>query len=108
MNLDEAKRKLKDDFLSLRRTNIELIDDLTNYSERHNSQNIVFMQGHTFLQCINVLTQVRDLALTEDNLKGIIQSKSIENIEGVATNIEIQIRHHTEVRDLFNYYVSVN
>lgn len=107
-NLQDAKAKLVEDFVLLKRTNSELIKDLSEYGIKQNKMDIVFMQNLTLSQCIDILKQVRDLALTDENFESLNQSQSLENINGVQANLDIQIRHHKEVRNLFDYYISSN
>ena len=88
--------------------NSELIKDLSDYSEKNDLSEVVFMQNLRFKECIAILVQVRDLILTDENYEMICQADSKVNLDGVAANIEIQIRHHKEVRNIFNHYTSSN
>ena len=107
-SLDTARRQLQEGFLFLKNMNRDLIQDIINFRDKRGFGNAIFTQNLTVNQCIYVLEQVRDKALTEENYQNILVAPSKESIDGVAANITIQIRHHKEVRNLFNYYIAEN
>ncbi len=108
MDLLEQKTNLQEDFIILKRINQDLIEDLTKWGNEKNSWDKVFMQNLTLTQCVDILKQVKELALTDENLSAIQQSNSSENIQGVAQNMAIQIRHHKEVRLVLDGLLSRN
>jgi|GEM_PF-4636565 len=106
--LIESKKELQENFILLRKMNNDLINDLTDYSNKNNISNKIFMQAFTFSQSIALLKRVKIEAMTDENLENISKSQSIDSINEIAKNVDIQIRHHQEIRDIFNHYTSTN
>lgn len=101
----EAKKILLEKFEFLKTLNEGLINDLTKYGQKNNSFEIVFMQGLTLTQCIDLLMKVKTDVLNQDNYNAIKSAKSKMRIDGLLQNIDIQIRHHSEVRTTFDYFI---
>lgn len=100
--------KLQEDFIYLKRINQDLINDLSEYATSHNCLDRVLMQGLSFSQSIDLLKRVRDEALTNNNYDSISGASDKGAIEDVSRYINEEIRHHKEVRDVFNAFSANN
>ena len=103
--LKESKKLLIEKVNSLRQINSELLKDIYEYGELNNSLDLIFMQGLTLRQCINILERVQNDILAEENYFAIKNAKSKMRIDDITKNIEIQIKHHSEIRTVFDYFI---
>jgi hypothetical protein len=93
----------KMDFLEV--LNSKLIRDLTKWGIENNSHNVHFMQGLTLNQCIEILRRVQQEILTKENIEALKITNSQLKLSDIRNQLEIQIKHHSEVKTYFTYFV---
>lgn len=103
--LEESRKLLLEKFELLQEINKKLIEDLYLYGRTNGSYDMVFMQGLTLKQCLEILEKVKHELLTSENQEALKETKSKMRIDNIYKNIEIQIKHHSEVRTVFDYYI---
>ena len=104
--LKESKKLLLEKFELLRDINSKLINELYKYGNQNNSFGMIFLQGLTLKQCIEILEKVKYTLLTQENFDAIKNTKSKMRIENITQNFETQIKHHSEIRTAFDYFIN--
>jgi predicted small metal-binding protein len=103
--LKETRTFAKEKLEFLEKINSDLIDDLKSYGKKNHSFESVFMQGLTLNQCIEILNKVKVEVSNAHNQTAIKKSKSKMRIDEIIKNLDIQIKHHSEIRTTFDYFI---
>lgn len=103
--LKESRTLLSEKFEFLKRLNSDLIKDLRDYGQAQGSYDFIFMQGLTLKQCIDLLSKVQTEILSGVNYTAIQKANSKLRVDELIKNMDIQIKHHSEVRTAFDYYI---
>lgn len=89
----------------LNKINSELLSDLYDYGNKTDSFDKTFMQGLTLTQCINTLQDVKEKLSDTENAEALRQSTSKMRLLEIKEGLETQIKHHSEIRTFFDFYV---
>jgi hypothetical protein len=106
----DTKQVLLEKFDFLKQLNEKITQKLINYATENDKLDEVFMQDLTYRECINLLFSLKEKLLNEETEKTIVNINSRANInslrlKSLLDNIEIQIKHHSEVDSCFTLYV---
>jgi hypothetical protein len=100
--------KMKNEFMTLKALNAQLIDTMATYANQNNCWDKVLMQGCSFTTGLELLNKVKTLALLDAVLKGIETCNSPGALENNSKNLNIQIHHHYEVKGFLELIMAVN
>jgi len=106
VSVKETQKIATEKFDFLKRINDELLLDLFDYGKRMNAFHEIFMQGLTLQQCIDVLKRAALEILTPKNRTVLANSKSKMRLDEIIRQLDPQIKHHSEVRTQFDYFIN--
>lgn len=106
----DVKQILSEKFYFLKQLNEQITQKLINYATENDKLDELFMQDLTYRECINLLLTVKEKLLSEDAQKAMANVNSEANLnplrlKSLLENLEIQIKHHSEVDSHFNMYI---
>src|SRR5687768_8459510 len=103
--IKEICQRCIEKFEYLASLNNQIVNKLSDYGEKTNSFDLVFMQGLTLKQCIQILKDVKIRILNDETLEAIKQSKSKLCLQEILNHLDTQIKHHSETQTTFNYFI---